>query len=77
MAQNVDRRVQSLVVLASLARVVDLLAGAILIMTPPSRLRTKLRRRSPWSVTRTISFAKSKGFGANMAQKMLTTRSKV
>ena len=32
--------------------------------------------RPPGRVTRTISFATSNGFGANMAPKMLTTRSK-
>ena len=33
--------------------------------------------RPPGLVTRTISFATSNGFGANIAPKMLTTRSKV
>jgi hypothetical protein len=33
--------------------------------------------RPPGRVTRTISLATSKGLGANMAPKMLTTRSKV
>ena len=33
--------------------------------------------RPPGRVTRTISLATSNGFGANMAPKMLTTRSKV
>ena len=33
--------------------------------------------RPPGRVTRTISLATSKGFGANMAPKMLTTRSNV
>ena len=33
--------------------------------------------RPPGRLTRTISFATSNGFGANMAPKMLTTRSKV
>src|SRR5438477_12717202 len=32
--------------------------------------------RPPGFVTRTISFATSKGFGANIAPKMLTTKSK-